>query len=266
VERILLGSFTTILLIVVLAPILAIVIISFTSGSSLQFPPPGFSLRWYQSAWTLLSDPADNDRLRHALITSLGISVVAMSLAALVGIPAAYALVRYQFSGRWIVEVVMTLPLVFPLVVLGVALLVIVSVLGIELGFTRIAVAHVVLTLPFMVRNCAASLAHLPRSHEEAARTLGANSWCVLIEIILPAMKPGIIAGMLLAFVVSFNEFTVAYFLYTVDAFPLSVWLFSKSNTSLDPTIFALSSGIVLLDFLFIWTLDRLVRGQGVTL
>jgi putative spermidine/putrescine transport system permease protein len=86
------------------------------------------------------------------------------------------------------------------------------------------------------------------------------------MEIVLPAMKPGIVAGMLLAFIVSFNEFTVAYFLYTIDVFPLPVWLFSRSNTSLDPTIFALSSGVILLDFILIWILDRLVGRQGVTL
>lgn len=265
-ERAILGGFTAVLLAVMLAPIVVIVVISFTAGSNLQFPPPGFSLRWYQSAWSLIADPADSARLRHALLTSLGISAVTMLVVAAAGVPAAYALVRYRFAGRAIVELLVTLPLVFPLIVLGVSLLVIVSVLGIELGFARIVVAHVILTLPFMVRNCAAALSYLPRSQEEAARTLGANAWAVMREIVLPAMKPGIVAGMLLAFVISFNEFTVAYFLYTVDTFPLAIWLFSKSNTILDPTIFALSSGVILLDFILISILDRLVGSRGVTL
>lgn len=266
IERIVLGSITTILLLVMLAPVLMVVAMSFTAGTTLQFPPPGFSLRWYAQAWTLFSDPSDGSRFRHALLTSLGISLVTMLGAAIAGVPAAYALVRFRFAGRAAVELLLTLPLVFPLIVLGIAFLVIVSALGIEFGFGRIAVAHVILTLPFMVRNCAAALAHLPPSHEEAARTLGAGTVRVFTEIVLPAMRPGIVAGMLLAFVISFNEFTVAYFLYTIDAFPLPVWLFSRSNTSLDPTIFALSTMIIVLDFILISILDRLVGGRGVTL
>ncbi|MGH6881075.1 ABC transporter permease [Hypericibacter sp.] len=265
VEPILLGGITAILLLVMLSPILTVVVMSLTDAQTLQFPPPGFSFRWYQSAWNLIADPSDGSRFREALTTSLSISLVVMILSALVGIPAAYALVRHEFRGKSAVEVLVALPLVFPLVVLGISFLVIVSELGIELGFLRIVVAHVILALPFVIRNCVASLSALPLSHEEAARTLGANWWRTLREIVLPAMRPGIIAGMLLAFIVSFNEFTVAYFLYTVDVFPLPVWLFSKSNTSLDPTIFALSSGVIVLDFALIWILDRLVGHQGVT-
>ncbi|QEX24313.1 ABC transporter permease [Hypericibacter adhaerens] len=266
IEPLLLGGITGLLLLIMLSPILTVVVMSLTDGSTLQFPPPGFSLRWYRSAWELLADPADTGRFREALVTSLAISLTVMILASAAGIPAAYALVRHRFRGKPLVEILVTLPLVFPLVVLGISFLVIVSELGIEQGFLRIVVAHVILVLPFVVRNCVASLTALPLSHEEAARVLGANWWRSLMEIVLPTMKPGIVAGMLLAFIVSFNEFTVAYFLYTIDVFPLPVWLFSRSNTSLDPTIFALSSGVILLDFILIWILDRLVGRQGVTL
>jgi putative spermidine/putrescine transport system permease protein len=265
-EPVLLGGFTAILLLLMLSPILTVVVMSLTNGQTLQFPPPGFSLRWFRSAWNLIADPADGSRFREALATSLAISITVMILSSLAGIPAAYALARHRFRGKSLVEILVTLPLVFPLVVLGISFLVIVSELGIELGFLRIVVAHVILVLPFVVRNCVASLSALPLSHEEAARTLGANWWRSMAEIVLPAMKPGIVAGMLLAFIVSFNEFTVSYFLYTIDVFPLPVWLFSKSNTSLDPTIFALSSGVIVLDFVLIWILDRLVGRQGVTL
>jgi putative spermidine/putrescine transport system permease protein len=247
------------------SPILLIVAMSFTGGDSLQFPPPAFSLRWYKAAWSLLIDSADASRLRDAILTSLSISSTTMVISALAGAPAAYALARYDLPGKWLVETFLALPLAFPLVVLGISFLVIVSVLGIEFGFLRIVIAHVILTIPFVIRNAMIALGRLPRSHEEAARILGASPLRVAVEIVVPAMWPGILAGMLLAFIISFNEFTVAYFLYTVDVFPVSIWIFSKSNTILDPTIFSISAIVIVFDMALIGLLDRLTGRHGVS-
>ncbi|NIR28204.1 MAG: ABC transporter permease [Gammaproteobacteria bacterium] len=255
------------LLLFIMAPILMVVALSFTSGSTLQFPPPGWSLRWYESAWGLLStSDVTTERLRESLGMSFVIGATTAVVAVIVGLPAAYTLARLRFRGKLFVEQMITLPLAFPLVVLGVALLVMISQLRIEVGFWRLVVAHVVITIPFVVRNCAASLVGLNASLEEAAVCLGANRLRTFCEIILPLMRPGVLAGALLAFIISFNEFTVAYFLYTVEVFPFPIWLFTKSNTSLDPTIFALSALIVLFDAFLIWILDRAVGKQGVSL
>ncbi len=265
-ERLFLNGFTIVLLAIMLAPIAIIIFISFTVGDSLQFPPPEMGLRWYRSVWRLLSEPSDISRLQGALATSLAISAAVMVLSAAVGTPAAYALARYRFPGRGLIEALLALPLIFPLVVLGVALLVIASLLGVEWGFARIIVAHVTLTLPFVIRNVLASMHALPRSQEEAAKVLGAPGWRIAYEIVLPGVRTGIIAGMLFAFIISFNEFTVAYFLYTVDVFPLSVWIFSRSNTVLDPTIFAIASIIIVLDVVLIILLDRWSSAKTVSL
>jgi putative spermidine/putrescine transport system permease protein len=140
-----------------------------------------------------------------------------------------------------------------------------ISELRLEIGFFRIVAAHVIITTPFVVRNCAASLAGISLSLEEAAICLGANRARMFYEVVLPLMRPGVIAGVLLAFIISFNEFTVTYFLYTVDVMPYSIWLFTKSNSSLDPTIFALSTLIILFDALLIWTIDLAIGKQGVS-
>ena len=84
-------------------------------------------------------------------------------------------------------------------------------------------------------------------------------------EIVMPLMRPGILAGMLLVFILSFNEFTISYFLYTVEVSPFPIWLFQRSNTALDPTIFSLSTVVIVLDVALIWGLDRVVGTQGVS-
>lgn len=265
-QGVLLHFATAALLLFIASPIIMVVILSFTAGTSLQFPPPGWSLRWYQSAWELLNPAHTTERLGEALGTSLLIGITTAVLAIMAGLPAAYALVRMEFRGKLIVEQLVTMPLVFPLVVLGVALLVMVSELRVEIGFFRIVVAHVIITMPFVVRNCAASLAGINLSLEEAAICLGANRARMFYEIVLPLVRPGVIAGLLLAFIISFNEFTVTYFLYTVDVMPFSIWLFTKSNSSLDPTIFALSTLIIFSDAFLIWIIDRAIGKQGMSL
>jgi len=84
--------------------------------------------------------------------------------------------------------------------------------------------------------------------------------------VVLPLMRPGILAGMLFAFIVSFNEFTVTFFLYDVDTMTLPVWLYSRTVSSLDPTVFSFAVFIVLIDFCLIWLLEKLVGDDGVAL
>jgi len=87
-----------------------------------------------------------------------------------------------------------------------------------------------------------------------------------MFDVVLPLMRPGILAGMLFAFIVSFNEFTVTFFLYDVDTMTLPVWLYSRTVSSLDPTVFSFAVFIVLIDFCLIWLLEKLVGDDGVAL
>lgn len=261
VERVLIGASTIGVLIFLLAPVVAVIIMSFTSASTLEFPPPGLSLRWYRETWDMLfGDSADISRLGEAIGTSLVIASLAAGIAAIAGVPAAYALRRLEFRGKSLVEQAVSLPVVFPAIVLGVALLVIVSGLGLDLGVFQIAIAHVIVLLPFMIRNCAAALEGLDPALEEAAKTLGASPMRAFFEVVLPLMRSGIVSGFLLVFILSLNEFTLAYFLFTVDSFPLSMWLFQASSANLNPSIFAVSTLIILLNVLLILAVDR-IRG-----
>ncbi|MEX3813187.1 ABC transporter permease [Paraburkholderia sp. BR13439] len=249
-------------------PILTMIAMSFSAADTLEFPPHAYSLHWYRAAWHSFVSPDATDTLSMgaALITSLIVALSTMLIATLVSVPAAYALSRYRFRGKPAVEQLVALPLVYPLVMLGLSLLLVFNVLPVELGVGRLIIAHVILALPFTVKNCAASVASIGPEFEEAALVMGASPGRALVDVVLPLMRPGILAGMLFAFIVSFNEFTVTFFLYSIDTMTLPVWLYSRTVSSLDPTVFCFAVVIVAIDFALIWLLEKLIGDEGVAL
>ena len=258
----------TLVLVLAALPIVVVIVMSFGASDTLQFPPAGFSLRWYQAAWQTFVSPDASDvmSMGRALTTSLIVAGSTMLIATAVSIPAAYALSRFRFPGKASIEQFIALPLVYPLVILGLSLLLVFNRLPVDLGVFRLIIAHVILALPFTVKNCSASIAAIGPEFEEAAYMLGARPLRALFDVVLPLMRPGILAGMLFAFIVSFNEFTVTFFLYDINTMTLPVWLYSRTVSSLDPTVFSFAVFIVLIDFALIWLLERLVGDEGVAL
>ncbi len=265
VEAAVVAGLTCVLLVLLLLPIAMVLAMSFTSVTTLQFPPPELSLRWYADVWSMIGDGRnDFTRLRESFVTSLLIAALTSLTCLIAGVPASYALIRFRFRGRRVVEeFLLSVPIIFPTVVLGVALLVIVSVSGLDLGVLQIVLAHSIIGLPFMMRNCVAALHGIDPSFQEAAKTLGASSIRAFVEVILPLIRGGMSSGVLLVFILSFNEFTLSYFLYTVDVFPLSIWLFQQSNTSFSPAIFAVSSLMIVLNIAVILIIDKTFGTQG---
>ena len=259
IEAVIVKGVTLVLVLLLLAPIVMVIVMSFTAATTLQFPPPGLSLRWYAEVWALLTGPgAAIARLWESLAVSLQIAAATAIVCVLAGVPASYALVRLQFRGRGLIEEMLGLPVVFPTVVLGVALLMLVSQSGLDLGMGQIVIAHAIIGLPFMMRNCMASMQGIDPVLQEAAKTLGASSLRAFVEIVLPLAREGIVSGALLVFIISFNEFTLSYFLYTIDMFPLSIWLFQQSNTSFSPAIFAVSTLTIVITVTVILVVDLL--------
>ena len=258
----------TVVLFLAALPILTMIAMSFGNSDTLEFPPRSFGLRWYQAAWHTFVSPDASDVLSMgtALTTSLIVALSTMMLATAVSLPAAYALSRYRFRGKAAIEQLVALPLVYPLVMLGLSLLLVFNLLPVELGMVRLIIAHVILALPFTVKNCAASVASIGPEFEEAACLMGASPRRAIVDVVLPLMRPGILAGMLFAFIISFNEFTVTFFLYGINTMTLPVWLYSRTVSSLDPTVFSFAVFIVLIDFALIWLLEKLVGDEGVAL
>jgi len=256
-------------LLVAALPVLVIVVMSFSADTSLQFPPSSLSLRWYAAAIDVLHGAGGDSSVSafDAMLMSFGVGAITMCAGVLACVPLAYALVRSVGRWRQWVELLFTLPLVFPLVVMGVAYLLLTETLaqetGVELGIWRLAIPHIALALPFVLRNCLSAMQGVGRELEEAAMSLGASPLRAAVDVVVPLMKPGILAGLIFAFIISFNEFTVSFFMYTMDVRTLPIWMYSRTVSSLDPTTLAIATLIIALDVALIAWVDKLVAGKG---
>jgi putative spermidine/putrescine transport system permease protein len=233
--RFLLGTVNGLIYLFLMAPIVVVVIVSFGSAAFLQFPPQSLSLRWY----TGLGEYPD-------FLYSFGLSLVlatATSVAATVtGTLGAFALARYRFPGRSLLSALIMSPLVLPGLITGIALLQFFSLFRTEPSFWRLLIGHVVVTVPYVVRSVQAVLVGFDRSLEEAARGLGADAWTATRLITLPLIKPGLVAGAVFAFILSFDNVVVSIFLTTPRLVPLPIQIYNYVESSAKPIIASIST------------------------
>lgn len=235
-----LGLLNLLTLCYLLAPILVIVGSAFGATGYLAFPPHGLTLRWFGAALT-------NPAYMEAFATSLMVASGAMVLSLCVGLPAAYALARYDFPGRRTLEAVILLPLILPALVLSIALTILFSSVGFTAGTIRLMVAHLVICTPYVIRVTIPVLQRLDVALEEASQNLGASPLETFFLVTLPAIRPGAIAAATLAFIVSFDDIDLAIFLANPRAPTLPVTIYSAVQLGIDPTIGAVSALLVLL-------------------
>lgn len=235
-------------------PLLVLVPISFSSGTYLRFPPPGFSLKWYRR---YLDDPAWID----ATWRSLEIGAVTTVLSLLIGIPLAFGLVRGRFRGRKIIEHGISAPMIVPHIVISIAIYGLFSQLGLIGEWYGIATAHTVLALPFVVIVLIAGLRDFDESLELAARGLGASPSAAIRTVTLPMLGPSVTSAAFLAFITSFDELVVAMFIAGANM-TLPKKMFDTILTEIEPTVAAVSVlQIVLVTGLLI--LSARLRRQG---
>jgi spermidine/putrescine transport system permease protein len=201
-------------------PIGMLFLFSINSSASLSFPLDGLTLDWYRQ---LFASSAVLRAARNSLVVATGSSFAATALATMVSI----LMLRYKFRGQGLLIALAVLPLIVPYVVLGVALLLLFSVLQIERSLWTIGIAHTVVALPYALLIVASRLAGFDANIEEAAMDLGADYPTTLRRIVIPQILPAMISAWLTAFTVSFDEFALALFLSgTQPTFP--VYLFSQ--------------------------------------
>lgn len=243
-----------------LAPILIIFVTSFTGGETVAFPPTEYSLRWYVKVLAHLADaPGVKPGLLTAFLLSLRVGLAVATGATVAGVLAAYALYRYRFRGMAVLRQYFLIPLMLPQIVTGIALLVWFSQLRIIGPLARLIIGHMILTLPYVILTVGASLEASRPDLEEAAIGLGASRPRAFFLITLPLIREGVVAGAIFALIISFNAFTVSYFLYAGDALPLPVWIFEYMAYFLDPTLAVISTFLIVITLLAIVALDRLV-------
>jgi len=201
-------------------PIVVLFLFSINSNTTLSFPLKGFTLGWYQK---LFQADAVLRSARNSLVVASGSSFAATILGTMVSI----LMMRYQFKGKSLLLALAALPLIVPYVVLGVALLLLFSVLNVQRSLLTVGIAHTVVALPYTLLIIASRLAGFDASVEEAAMDLGADYPTTLRRIVLPLILPAMVSAWLTAFTVSFDEFALALFLAgTQPTFP--VYLFSQ--------------------------------------
>src|SRR5881394_1535215 len=169
----------------VLAPLLVICLVAFTPENTLTMPTTGFLLRWFRAVFA-------HPDLVASFANSLWLATVAATLAVAIAVPAALAIDRYQFRGRGALNALFLSPLMIPHLVLGLALLRLFTLIGATGSFTWLALCHVVVVAPYVLRLVLAALSGFDRSVEQAALTLGASHWTVFRRITAPMILPGI--------------------------------------------------------------------------
>ncbi len=239
-------------LVYLLLPTCIIVGASFTTSDFVVFPPVGLSLRWFAKLWEL-------EAVRVAAARSLGIAAAATVVAVVLGVAAAFPLVRGRFRGREALNALLMSPLVLPSLVYGLAALIFVSALGFSLSIGVLVLSHVAIIVPYVIRTTAASLALLDPHLEEAARSLGANIWRTFVHVVLPNLLPGIATGGAFAFISSFDNLTVSLFLAGPRVETLPIRLFSMIEFDLDPSVAAISTVLVLITLAVVLLAHRAV-------
>lgn len=229
-------------------PTLIIVPLSFNGDQYLHFPPHDLSLRWYANFWS------SRDWLQSAGMSAL-IAVSVTILAVPLGTAAALALSRMRFRGKALIFGLMLSPLMVPVVVLALALYFYFSQLHIVGTWAAIVLGHVVLAFPFVLVNVHASLQGYPVTLERAARSLGAGPLTVFFRVTLPIIRPGMMAGALFAFMVSFDEIVISLFLAAPGATTMPVKMWLSMQFSVNPTIAAVSTMVTSLSIVLFLTM-----------
>jgi putative spermidine/putrescine transport system permease protein len=238
--RLLSGAVVTAVLLFLALPILVIVALSFSSASYLKFPPPGFSLRWYQSYL------GSRDWLESTGL-SLEIAVVVVVLSTVLGTFAALGLARLPPGPRAIAGGLILSPLIVPVIVVSIGVYYAYSRYGLVGSPLALMLAHTCLAVPFVVTSVGASLSRFDRQLERAALSLGATRWGTFRQVTLPLIRPGVLVGALFAFITSFDELVVALFLSGSGAVTLPRRMWDDLRFAIDPTIAAVSTLIFVL-------------------
>jgi putative spermidine/putrescine transport system permease protein len=241
---------TAVVMLVILAPLLVPVAISVTDSIMVSFPPKGFTLRWYEK---VLAD----DEFLAAVWVSLRLAVTVMAATLVLGVPCALGLTRFEFPGRGAVLTLVLSPLIFPLLVTGVALLQFVSQLGSKDSFLHLLLGHTAVCLPYMVRTVSGALLLANPSLEEAARTLGADALTAFRRITLPQIRSGVMAGSVFVFVTSFDDYTISMWLADAKNFTLPLQVYVFIERFFDPSVTAISALMILFSVLLLLLVER---------
>ncbi|HLR50418.1 MAG TPA: ABC transporter permease [Candidatus Sphingobacterium stercoripullorum] len=243
----------------VVAPLVAVVWVSVFSNKIIGFPPQGYTLKWYLNAWELVD-------FREGFILSLQVALSATAIGLLVAVPASLALARSNFPGKEFINTLLLSPMLVPAIVAGSGVYIyfiqVEMISGVQLVATLpgLILAHVVIVIPWMVRLATTSLLAVDRNIEEAAQNLGATPWVTFRRVTLPLARPGLVAGSLFSFIVSFTDLEKTLFLVGPGRTSLPIAILNYLEWNLDPTVAAVATVQIFIIGIALVVSDRYVK------
>ncbi|SNY92194.1 putative spermidine/putrescine transport system permease protein [Cohaesibacter sp. ES.047] len=243
----------------IMAPVLAVILVSFFSSQIVSFPPEGWTLRWFANAWA-------HREFAEGLVTSLQLALIATAIGVPLGAMAAYGINRGKFKGKSALSALLLGPLAVPAIIAGTALYIFYiqaefvidrTIVGSTAGLVA---AHVLLTIPWTVKLVSAGMEGLDMRVEEAAASLGASPRVVTWRITIPMLRSGIVAACMFSFIQSFENLELSLLLTGPGKITLPVAMLNYLEFRIDPTLAAVGTvQIVLIGLLMVLT-DRYVK------
>ena len=237
---VLMRIFIVLFIIFLFAPIFLLPIFAFNDSAVIALPLSGFTTRWF-------GELLQNAQLQQATFNSLRIALTVAVLATTLAVLAARASTRYNFRGKAIVIGTIMLPIALPEIIVGISLLVVILQMGLKLSLWTIVLGHTLMATPFCVAVLRSAFQQLDPSLEEASLDLGQSRMATFMRITLPLVMPGLISSFLLAFIISLDEFVIAFFLSGTDTtLPVYIWGQLRFPQKI-PSVMALGTLLLLL-------------------
>lgn len=246
------GGLATLAVFIIVAPVVVVLMTSFTEGQALKFPPQGFSLTWYEQ----LFDASKSRQIHRTAGNSLEIAAFSTLFGVLLGTLASLGLARNRHRLARAADSFFMSPLVLPGISFGLAALVYFSLLGFRPSIELMVAGHLIVTLPFILRTTTASLSQLDPALHDSSQSLGASWFYTLRRITLPLIAPGIAAGAFLAFMASIDNVPVSLFLSNArtDTLPIRMW--GMMESTLDVRVAAVSGVLIAAAFLLMLVME----------
>ena len=248
VSKLLIVLWTVVVIAFLYLPMVSVVLASFTKKRYFSFPVTAWDTRWYEKALESLS-------VRDLIATSLSVAVTVTVFSVVLGFCSALAFARYDWKGRKLFQKLILLPIFFPQAVLGLALLLWFSNIGIITSWKTAAFAHMIWIVPIVTLIMSIQVYSFDPALEEAAFDMGASRWQVLKEITLPILSPGIVSGAIFAFLLSWGNFPLSLFSTGADQ-TVPEWLYAKmvsGYTPMVPTLGSLTMGAAALMVILVY-------------
>ena len=251
--RAVLVAFSALVLLFVYAPLALVVLNSFNTSRTFEWPPPGLTTQWWAATM-------DSSGARNAVLVSVEVALMATALALVLGTMAALALQRFRFFGRDTLSLLIVLPIALPGVVTGIALAnAFLTMFGIQLGLFSLVVSHATFCMVTVFNNAIARLRRLGGNLEEASMDLGAGSFRTFWSVTLPMMRSALLAGALLSFALSFDEIIVTTFTAGSGVQTLPIWIYQNLfRPNQAPVVNVVAAALIVASVIPIWLSQKL--------